>query len=265
MPGDHRLDIPDGIPSAGLKRDTGYTAGRAANLTFRKFPMTRFDDTPFNTLVTRCEPQWLAYCQHDFVRQLGAGTLPHEAFRHYLRQDYLFLVHFARAWGLAVYKSRDMAELRQGLDSLKAIVDIEMDLHIAYCAEWGITEEELGLLPEARETMAYTRYVLDAGNRGDLLDLHVALAPCLIGYADIANWLAAQPFIVRGEANPYEAWIAMYTSPEFQAAAEAERQWLNRRLADQTPGRLAVLTETFRDATRLEADFWQMGLTAAGG
>lgn len=222
--------------------------------------MTRFDDTPFNALVKHCEKEWLAYCQHDFVRQLAAGTLPHEAFRHYLRQDYLFLVHFARAWGLAVYKSRNMAELRQGLDSLKAIVDIEMDLHIAYCAEWGIAEGELEQLPEARETMAYTRYVLDAGNRGDLLDLHVALAPCLVGYADIATWLVAQPFTVRGEGNPYEAWIAMYISPEFQAAAQAERDWLDRHLRDQTPERLAALTETFRDATRLEADFWQMGL-----
>ncbi|MER1967299.1 thiaminase II [Castellaniella sp. GW247-6E4] len=225
--------------------------------------MPHTDDTPFGTLIRRCEPQWLAYCQHDFVRQLGAGVLPREAFRHYLRQDYLFLVHFARAWGLAVYKSRDMAELRQGLDSLKAIVDIEMGLHIAYCAEWGISEDELARLPEARETMAYTRYVLDAGHRGDLLDLHVALAPCLIGYADIANWLTAQPFTVRGKTNPYDAWIAMYAGPEFQAAAQAERQWLNQRLAGQTPERLAGLVETFRDATRLEADFWQMGLTAA--
>uniref|UniRef100_UPI003341C708 thiaminase II n=1 Tax=Castellaniella defragrans TaxID=75697 RepID=UPI003341C708 len=226
--------------------------------------MPRLDDTPFDALIARCEPQWLAYCQHDFVRQLGAGALPRDAFRHYLRQDYLFLVHFARAWGLAVYKSRNMAELRQGLDSLKAIVDLEMGLHIAYCAEWGITEDELAQLPEARETMAYTRYVLDAGHRGDLLDLHVALAPCLIGYADIANWLLAQPFTVRGKANPYEAWIAMYASPEFQAAAQAERQWLNTQLTGQPPQRLAALAGIFRDATRLEADFWQMGLTAIG-
>ncbi len=219
--------------------------------------------TSFATLLTRCAPEWAAYCQHEFVRGLAAGTLPAEAFRHYLRQDYLFLVHFARAWGLAVYKSRSIAELRQGLDSLKAIVDLEMGLHVDYCAQWGITEAELDALPEARETMAYTRYVLDAGHRGDLLDLHVALAPCLVGYADIARWIEAQPFTVRGPANPYEAWIAMYTSEEFQAAAQAERNWLDTRLAGQTADRLDGLAATFRDATRLEIDFWQMGLDAS--
>lgn len=224
--------------------------------------MSNSAETPFDTLTRRCRPDWKAYCQHDFIRQLGAGTLPPEAFRYYLRQDYLFLIHFARAWGLAVYKSRDIIELRHGLDSLKTIVDLEMDLHIDYCAQWGINELELSLLPEARETMAYTRYVLDAGHRGDLLDLHVALAPCLVGYADIASWLVTLPSTVRGDANPYEAWIQMYISPEFQAAAQAERDWLNQKLAGQTPERLDALTLTFRDATRLEVDFWQMGLSA---
>ncbi|AWB35877.1 thiaminase II [Orrella marina] len=224
--------------------------------------MSRSNEVGFDALVQGCLSDWRAYCQHDFVRQLGEGTLHPEAFRHYLRQDYLFLVHFARAWGLAVYKSRDMNELRQSLDSLKAIVDLEMGLHIEYCAQWGIGEQELAQLPEARETVAYTRYVLDAGNRGDLLDLHVALAPCLIGYAEIAKWLVAQSFTVRGDANPYEAWISMYISPEFQAAAQVERDWMDQKLAKQAPERFDALAVTFREATRLEVDFWQMGLNA---
>lgn len=81
---------------------------------------------------------------------------------------------------------------------MKAIVDVELGLHVGFCQEWGISEQELAELPEARATLAYTRYVLDTGNRGDLLDLHVALAPCLVGYGEIANWLNVQllPFAV---------------------------------------------------------------------
>lgn len=218
---------------------------------------------PFDLLKQRCNDAWKAYTQHDFVRQLGAGTLPAEAFKHYLRQDYLFLVHFARAWGLAVYKSRSMQELRQGLDSLKAIVDLEMGLHIQYCERWGISEKELGELPEARATMAYTRYVLDAGNRGDLLDLHVALVPCLIGYAEIARWLVDQDFTNLSDDNPYADWIKMYISPEFQQAATAEQDWLNQHLSHIDSARMDYLATTFRDATRLEVDFWQMGLDQA--
>lgn len=217
----------------------------------------------FSDLTAACQDDWRAYIEHDFVRQLAAGTLPEEAFRHYLKQDYLFLIHFGRAYALATYKSRDITELRHSLDGLKTIIDVELGLHIDYCREWGISEADLAGLPEARATMAYTRYVLDTGNRGDLLDMHVALAPCLVGYGVISRWQAEQPFTVRGDANPFEKWLQMYESEAFQAAMRDEIAWLDARLADVTPARFAELTQVFRDATRLEIDFWQMGLDQA--
>ncbi|KGE77604.1 thiaminase II [Halomonas salina] len=217
----------------------------------------------FSDLTAACQADWRAYTEHDFVRALGAGTLEADAFRHYLQQDYLFLIHFARAYALAAYKSRDLDELRQAFDGLKTILDVELDLHRGFCRDWGISEDDLAALPEARATLAYTRFVLDAGSRGDLLDLRVALAPCLVGYSEIANWLQAQPFTVRGDANPYDAWIAMYQGDEFQRAMHAEIAWLDARLSEVTPARFDQLARLFRDATRLEIDFWQMGLDRA--
>ncbi|SFT95096.1 thiaminase II [Halomonas saccharevitans] len=215
----------------------------------------RFDD-----LTAACQDDWRAYIEHDFVRRLGDATLEEGAFRHYLQQDYLFLIHFARAYALAAYKSRDLGELRHAFDGLKTILDVELGLHVDYCRAWGISEQDLSRLPEARATLAYTRYVLDTGHRGDLLDLHVALAPCLVGYGEIAQWLNGRDETVRGEANPYDAWIAMYEGEAFQQAMADERAWLDARLAEVTPRRFEELTAVFRDATRLEIDFWQMGL-----
>ncbi|MEQ5801496.1 thiaminase II [Halomonas sp. H10-9-1] len=214
----------------------------------------------FSDLTAACHADWRAYIEHDFVRDLGNATLASDAFRHYLQQDYLFLIHFGRAYALAAYKSRDITELRHSLEGLKTIIDVELGLHIDYCRDWGISEADLAELPEARATMAYTRYVLDTGNRGDLLDLHVALAPCLVGYGVIADWLNSRPATLRGNANPYDAWIAMYESEEFQAARRTEEAWLDARLAEVTPRRFDELVQVFRDATRLEIDFWQMGL-----
>ncbi|MGP7734745.1 thiaminase II [Oceanimonas smirnovii] len=214
----------------------------------------------FNDLKKHCEHNWRDYLQHDFVCKLGDGTLAPDAFRHYLKQDYLFLIQFGRAFALAAYKSPTLSDLRHAKAGLDAIIDLELGLHIDYCNQWGISEQELAALPEARATLAYTRYVLDTGNRGDLLDLHVALAPCLVGYAEIASWLTKQPATVRGDANPYEAWITMYESAEFQAAARAEIAWLNERLAEVPASRFKQLCRIFNDATRLEIDFWDMGL-----
>jgi len=38
---------------------------------------------------------WKAYTEHEFLQRLADGTLPEEQFKHYLIQDYLFLVSSA--------------------------------------------------------------------------------------------------------------------------------------------------------------------------
>ncbi len=47
---------------------------------------------------------------------------------------------------------------------------------------------------------------MERGLAGDLLDLNVALAPCIVGYAEIAKWLSAQPFL-KTDDNPYLPWL----------------------------------------------------------
>lgn len=55
----------------------------------------------------------------------------------------------------------------------------------------------------------------------------------------------------------------MYLSKAFQDAAKAEADWLNQALARVDEDRFEELAAIFRDATRLEIDFWQAGLDQA--
>ncbi len=214
----------------------------------------------FTRLRSTCADDWAAYVDHPFVEQLAAGTLPERCFRHYLIQDYLFLIHYSRAWALAVYKADNLADMRAAAGLLNGLLDHEMALHVSYCESWGIDLEQLERTPEARANMAYTRYVLERGLAGDALDLLVALAPCVLGYAEIGRARIAHP-ATRLEGNPYRAWLEMYADREMQqlAAAVAARM---QRLAEQRmgEGRYASLVRTFTDATRLEVGFWDMGL-----
>jgi thiaminase len=113
-------------------------------------------------LKEACGAEWTSYVDHDFVRGLGDGTLPERCFRHYLVQDYLFLIHFARAYALAAYKGRYS---RTALTTASAILDTEMGLHVAFCTDWGLDEAAMASAPEAPATLAYTRYVLERGWR----------------------------------------------------------------------------------------------------
>lgn len=213
----------------------------------------------FYSLIDSCQTDWNSYIQHEFIEQLGKGTLDKSCFQHYLKQDYLFLVNFSRVWGLAVYKSRNLLEIKQALHSLKAIVEVELDLHIRYCKQWHITESELTRLVGAKANIAYSDYVLDVGLKGDILDLHIVLAPCLIGYGMIANWITAQSWY-NAENNPYTSWIDMYCGDEFQKAVQDEINWINDNLSNINAERFAQLKTIFKTATQLEAGFWQMGL-----
>jgi len=205
---------------------------------------------------------WRSYVAHPFVAQLAAGTLPEACFRHYLGQDYLFLIQFARAYALAAYKADTLAEIRAAAAGMSAIIDTEIRLHVDYCAGWGLDQDDMEALPEASATMAYTRYVLEKGLQGDLLDLYVALAPCVIGYGEIGARLAGDGDTKR-EGNPYASWIAMYSGDEYQEVARVHAETLDRLWQERAGGgRVHQLATTFEQATQLEVDFWQMGLDA---
>ena len=219
-------------------------------------------DGLFDRLKADNASVWKSYTDHEFVNGLQTGDLPEAAFQYYLKQDYLFLIHFARAYALAIYKADNLADMRSALGVLQDILDKEMELHIGYCQGWGIDRQTLEEVEEAPQNMAYTRYVLERGVAGDLLDLMVALAPCAIGYGEIGVRLA-ESADTRREGNPYLPWIEMYSSEEHREAVKAITKNLDHlALSRYNEDRFAQLSKTFGAATRLEIGFWQMGLNA---
>ena len=168
----------------------------------------------FEKLKTHAAEEWRAYTQHPFTDGLADGSLSEASFKDYLIQDYLFLIEFARAYALAAYKAPDLTNMRDAASGLSAILDVEMDLHVKLSGGWGLSPSDLEQTPAGAETLAYTRYVLDTGMRGDLLALKVALSPCVIGYAEIASRLAIYPGALA-EWNPYSVWIAEYSGEAY--------------------------------------------------
>ena len=220
-----------------------------------------FGSTVFARLRNAAGADWAAYVGHDFVRGLADGSLPRERFLVYLRQDYLFLIHFARAWALGVVKANGLDEMRVAAGTVDALVNHEMRLHVETCAAEGIDEDELRRTPEAAENLAYTRYVLEAGFSGDFLDLMAALAPCVLGYGEIGHRLLASEHV-----DAYRPWIQTYGGEEYQDLCRTVGAMLDRAAADrlgpepERNPRWPRLIEHFRNATRLEERFWAMGL-----
>ena len=204
---------------------------------------------------------WPAYVDHAFVRGLGDGSLPQEAFLHYLRQDYVFLIHFSRAWALAVTKAGRLSEMQAAAGTVDALVNHEMALHVKTCEAVGISQAELEATTERPENMAYTRFVLEAGYSGDFLDLLAALAPCVLGYGVIGAALAQSK-----TSDTYAEWIGTYAGDDYQGACQSTGKLLDNALEARLGPDYAnlpkwqQLTATFEKATVLEVGFWDMGL-----
>ena len=200
---------------------------------------------------------WDDYINHPFVKHLGDGTLAKESFKYYLIQDYFFLIQFGRAYALAAYKSDNLEEMRSAAAAMDTIINVEIQLHVEFCARWGMPLDNLTKIPEDLATTAYTRFVLDCGNRGDLLDLMTALAPCVVGYAEIGRNLALIP--TSDPNNPYNNWIKMYSGDEYQKASKEAINQLNILFKTRSsPARYSSLCSIFNHATRMEVKFWEM-------
>lgn len=210
----------------------------------------------YQTLRHNC-PSWDDYIQHDFVKQLAAGTLASDSFRHYLVQDYLYLINYTRVMALSVYKSDTLAQMRVGQAGINAMLDMEIGMYLDFCRQWSIPLEQVENAPEYAVTIAYSRYILDAAMSGSLADLYAAIAPCLMGYGEIGKRIKEQGFIT---GSPYKTWLDVFSSDDFQAITAQNEAQINTLLADASPAQANKFQRLFNTATRMEVNFWQQAL-----
>ncbi len=196
------------------------------------------------------EPIWSAQHAHPFLRGIGEGTLDPGRFRHYVRQDYLFLIDYARLLALGCARAPRLDEMTRFASLAGAVLGTEMDLHRGYAAEWGVSAEELAGERPTATTRAYADYLLRVAALGDYGELTAALLPCMWGYHELAVRLA-------GGARPgnelYGRWIDEYASSEFGELAAWCRAITDRAGEVSDRGRMQ---DAFLTSSRYELAFW---------
>ncbi|KAI1180290.1 Phosphomethylpyrimidine kinase-domain-containing protein [Nemania sp. FL0916] len=251
---------------AGIRTAPGYGKGHGPLNHFHSNYMLPFAPGRFiDYLLSRPDvaPVWHRYINHPFVLALGNGELPLESFKNYLIQDYLYLVHFARANALAAYKSKNLEDIAAGAKIVENIYT-EMKLHIDYCKSFGIEKHEIEATEEHQACTAYTRYVLDIGQSEDWLGLQIALAPCLLGYGAIAKQLHADPR-TKIEDNTYWPWILNYVGDDYVSAVKTGCELMEQNAVLHSPSRIEELVKIFIHATKMEIGFWEMFPAALNG
>lgn len=216
------------------------------------------------SLISNSLDVWTAFVQHPFVLGLADGSLPRESFEWFMKQDYLFLRHYARIWAQAASSPDNTFEEVSQLAELSRAMAEEAKLHLGLCCEsFGISAQEFEFeTMESAATLAYTRFVLDTARSSDGLELLVAVSPCMVGYAQVGLWLAQNR---KSDINQdYAAWIEAYAGDEFHDVVEKAMRLVEAKAARDplTPERLRKLQKIWNAACRLEAGMWDEAVDA---
>ena len=209
------------------------------------------DDIEQQTLPIR-----QAILAHPFVTGVGDGTLDVAKFKHYVQQDYVYLIDYSRVLALASARAPDLETMGWFAKLLDETLNVEMDLHRGYCEEFGITAPELAATIPSPTTVAYTSFLLKVAHQGSFGELVASLLPCQWGYWEIGDYLARQ-----GEpqnAPLYCQWIQMYTAPEFAGLARSMRDLADRIGEPTGTGERSAMGDAYRTSLRFELLFWDM-------
>ena len=188
--------------------------------------------------------------------------MPVEKFRYYMMQDYAYLIEYCRVLALASARALDLETMAWFAQLLDETLNTEMELHRTYCAEFGISRQQLEDTRPAPTTIGYTSFLLKVAHQGSFGELVAALLPCQWGYWEIGDHLAR-----RGEpreAPRYTQWIQMYSSAEFTALAQSSRSLADRLGNQAGPAEQRAMMEAYLTGLRFEHMFWDMAYNLEG-
>ncbi|MDR0467861.1 MAG: thiaminase II [Campylobacteraceae bacterium] len=208
------------------------------------------------SLKEKTKAVWDDCYNHPFVQEIGKGTLNKDVFMFYLKQDYKYLLEYARIYALGASKARDEQTIKKFTSSQKLILE-EMNLHRSYMQSYGISDEEADKTLPSLFNRAYTSNMMATAYNGGLLELLAVLLPCPWTYYDFGCRLK-EDFKDNLENNYYKKWIETYASKEVGEFFEWFFPLMDKLCEGKSEEELEVIVEIFKSSVEFEYLFWDM-------
>lgn len=196
------------------------------------------------------------YTNQPFLKELSEGTLSEDKFRFYMVQDYLYLLEYAKIFAFGIIKSHDEKIMRMFANMVQGTLDTEMKTHKSYMKRIGITNEEIKESKIAFANQSYTSYMLDVANKGDSLDILVAVLSCSLTYAIIGKKISEVDGILKHSL--FGDWVLSYASKEYMESVESMIDLINDLAINISKEREEYLINVYNNCCIYERDFWDM-------
>ncbi len=195
---------------------------------------------------------------HEFPMGIADGSLDMSCFKHFIEQDYYFLIEYSKILGLATIKSPNYETMSKFSTLLEETLNNEMKLHISFCNQLGIEESTLKKIIPTTATSAYTNFLVKTGYECGFPEIISALLPCMTTYAEIGIKLDS---IKQTNINPaYEEWIKMYSSQEFQDLSKWITELVDKEAENCTENEKNKMKKVYIASCKFELDFWTSSL-----
>lgn len=206
-------------------------------------------------VLNRNIPIWNECAATPFVRGLQTGTLPLEKFKQYMIQDSIYLKHYARIYGRAIYESTCLKDIQLYYSILSFVTDKESAVRLNYLEKFEMTDDDIERIEPLPENQSYIDFMLGIAAQGNICEILMAILPCMLSYSYIFRKIAGE---AKRADSRYLDFICDYAETHY---AESCRQW-----CDFADAKCAVLSTKeqdnlsliFKKASFLELDFWKM-------
>ncbi|GAA3791035.1 thiaminase II [Sphaerisporangium flaviroseum] len=198
------------------------------------------------------DPIYTAILGHPFITGLVDGSLPRDAFRHFVVQDSHYLRDYARALALCGAKAPTQDDVAAFAGDAVGAIAAEQEMHAEFMSALGGSAEQAARAPVAPTTRAYTSYLLATVYGGSFLDGLAAVLPCYWIYARVGEAL-----LKESSPDPlYQRWIAAYGDESFQNVVRRVVALADRSGEEATPLQRGRALDHFVTTARYEWMFW---------
>ena len=189
--------------------------------------------------------------QHPFNQELAQGTLAREKFIFYLKQDALYLMDFSKALALTATRLPHNQQSELFMQFAMNAITAERDLHVNILKKYATTPSTSN--KQSPFCFMYSNYLLRMASTAAVEEAVASLLPCFWVYQQVGQRALAE----KTSNNPYQEWIDLYSSHEFNHSVDLMIATLNDLAKHASIPCQQKMLSAFRQATLCEWQFWQ--------
>lgn len=207
-------------------------------------------------LREEADPIWKKILIHPFINEIYETSLPIEKFRFYVKQDYPFLIQFARCLGVIIAKVEDLETMRRLASLLHDALTLEMEMLEKLGTELGIPIVEMEDTAPSPTNMAYQCHLLVTSYSGTVGEAITAMLPCMWSYQEIGAKFEESEKIKKHPL--YLEWSAIYGTCEYKNLVKWYRGLVDKLGDKAGEAERKRMTYNFNISSKYEYMFWDM-------